>query len=728
MTILNLQIVYLRMISMNRIAIILFLLYVPAFVAFGQPPAQVTTVAPGVMKVASGRAERFSPYSFCSEKPVTAAMSRLPEGKLPFNINDIKITTSERGVLVEIPLDNREQLYGFGLQMGSFNQKGLRKKPIVNDNPSRDLGYSHAPMPFYVSNKGYGILVNTSHYTTFYCGTTAKNTGAVTRNNGRGGNSAEELYRNDGPASGYVAVDIPGVRGIEVYVFEGPELVHVLQRYNLFSGGGALPAMWGLGVKYRVKADFTQQQVGKMAAYFRANAMPCDVLGLEPKWQTAAYSCSYVWNEDFFPSHDKFIDTMRSKGFHINLWEHAFVNPRSPLYAPLKKKSGDYLVWNGLVPDFADSSARQLFAAYHKATFVSKGISGFKMDECDNSNLATGSATWSFPEHSRFPSGIDGEQMHQVFGVLYQKTVFQIYKALNTRTFLDVRASNAFASSYPASLYSDTYDHHEYIQMISNAGFSGLLWSPEVRESKSIADLMRRSQTAVLSAQTLYNSWYLQHPPWLQINIGKNNKNELMDNAKAVEADVRKLLDFRMSLVPYLYSAFAVYHTQGIPPFRALVVDYPDDEKIFNIDDEYMIGEGILAAPLTADSDARKVYLPAGNWYEFNTRKKYAGGREYIIKTGYTDLPVFIKEGTILPLAEPVQYIGPDTRFELTCYVYGDQAKPAYLFEDDGVTFAFEKGKYNNVILSYGNGKGAVTRKGNYAGERFRVKKWEVVR
>ncbi|NVM67304.1 alpha-D-xyloside xylohydrolase [Mucilaginibacter sp. SG538B] len=710
-----------------RINLVLFFFQRMTLVAVSQQAIQVTTVAPGVKKLTCGIPEQFSPYSFCSTKPMTDAMAKLPAGKLPFNTDEIKITASDRGIVVEIPLTDEEQLYGFGLQMGSFNQKGLRKKPIVNDNPSHNLGYTHAPEPFYISNKGYGILVNTSHYTTFYCGSTAKNTGIVKLKDAKDGNSVEELYKNESRASGYVAVDVPGVKGVEVYVFEGPQMLEVLQRYNLFSGGGALPALWGLGVKYRVKGNFNQQQVGKMADYFRANKIPCDVLGLEPKWQTTAYSCSYVWNKDFFPSHDKFIDTMKTKGYHINLWEHAFVNPKSPLYPALKDKSGNYLVWNGLVPDFVDSSASKLFADYHKQTFVQKGISGFKMDECDNSNLTMGDATWSFPEHSRFPSGINGEQMHQVFGIVYQKAIYSIYKALNTRTYLDVRASNAFASSYPASLYSDTYDHHQYIQMISNAGFSGLLWSPEVRESRSVADLLRRSQTAVLSAQTLYNSWYLQNPPWLQIDIEKNNKDQLMENAKSVEAAVRKLLDFRMSLVPYLYNAFADYHNKGVPPFRALVVDYPEDAKVFNIDDEYMIGQGILAAPLTEDMEERKVYLPAGNWYDFNTQKKYVGGKAYTVKIGLTDLPVFIKEGTILPLAEPVDHIGPDTRFELTCQVYGERVEPAFLFEDDGVSFNFEKGNFNLLTLNYTKGKGSVKRAGSFKGNRYKVKKWIVI-
>ncbi|RYY37057.1 MAG: DUF5110 domain-containing protein [Sphingobacteriaceae bacterium] len=708
-----------------------FFLLLSLVMGFSQVYAQhvkVVEVAPGVKKISFGVAEKFTPYSFCNQQPAIVAMKTLPAGKLPFDIKNITINITERGAVVEVPLTDDEQLYGFGLQIGSFNQRGLRKKPIVNDNPLNDLGYTHAPMPFYVSNKGYGILINTSRYTTFYCGSlnSLKNNLSKNEKGSNGGNSVEELYKNQSNAQGYVTADVPGAKGVEIFVFEGPELLQVIQRYNLFSGGGALPAMWGLGVKYRVKADFNQQQVGKMASYFRDNHIPCDVLGLEPKWQTTAYSCSYVWNPEYFPSPNKFIDTMKQRGFHINLWEHAFVNPASPLYEPLKTKGGNYLVWNGLVPDFADKTASALFANYHKETFVKQGISGFKMDECDNSNLAYGSATWSFPEHSRFPSGIDGEQMHQMFGVLYQKSIYDIYKEMNIRTLLDVRASNAFASSYPAALYSDTYEHDEYIRMVTNSGFSGLIWSPEVRESTSVKDLMRRSQTAVLSAQTLYNSWYLQNPPWLQIDKEKNNKNELLANAKQIEADIRILLNLRMSLVPYLYNAFADYHFKGIPPFRALVVDYPSDKNVYDISNQYLIGQGLLAAPLTDKTDERKVYLPEGVWYDFNTGQKYTGGKTHDIACNYTGLPLFVKEGTILPLAKPVEYITPSTQFEITCRVYGKNASTT-LFEDDGVTFNYEKGTFNTVSVNYSNGKGNFKRNGNAKLNRYLIKNWKLI-
>jgi alpha-D-xyloside xylohydrolase len=349
------------------------------------------------------------------------------------------------------------------------------------------------------------------------------------------------------------------------------------------------------------------------------------------------------------------------------------------------------------------------------------------VDECDNSNIAFGSNAWSFPELSQFPSGIDGEQMHQLFGLLYQKTIYSIYKQSNLRTFLDVRASNDFASSYPAALYSDTYDHHQYIKMILNSGFSGMIWSPEVRESNSIKDFMRRSQTAVLAAQTLFNSWYLQNPPWLQINIKKNNEGQLMEHATTVEADIRQLFDFRMRLIPYLYNAFAVYHFKGIPPFRALVMDYPEDKKTFNLSDEYMIGDGILAAPLTEKENQRTVYLPEGSWYDFNTHQKFAGGTQYTIKPTLNQLPIFIKEGTILPLAKPVEHVTAGTVFEITCYVYGKNATTATLFEDDGITFNYEKGSYNQVALQWRNNKGYITHNGAFKNHRYTIKKWVVI-
>jgi alpha-D-xyloside xylohydrolase len=697
------------------------------FVGITTKAQQVKEMAPGVTRVTQGEPDQFSPYNFLQEKPKIAAMGQLPAAGTQVDPKAIRIEVTPRGAVVHIPLDNTEELYGFGLQMGSFQQRGLKRRPIVNDNPLNDLGYTHAPTTFYLSTKGYGIFINTSRYTTFYCGTHAQVKGNMQANTGGGNTSAqsvEDLYKNTSTKSGEVIVDIPGAKGGDVFIFNGPTLKNALQRYNLFSGGGALPALWGMGVQYRMKADSKQQDVYNMANYFRENHIPCDVFGLEPKWQTASYSCSYVWNPENFPAPQQLIDKMKEQGIKLNLWEHAYVAQVSPLYASLANTAGDYKVWNGLVPDFAGKIAPAIFADYHQRTFVDNGIASFKMDECDNSNITKGNQVWGFPDQSQFPSGIDGEQMHQQFGTLYFQTMYNIYKKANKRSYFNIRSLNGFASSYPVSLYSDTYEHPEYIRMITNSGFSGLLWSPEVRESASVTELCRRTQTAILSSQTVFNSWYLKSPPWLQYDRRKNNAGIMMPEAKEAEAHIRNLLNFRMSFIPYLYSAFAKYNREGVPPFRALVVDYPEDKNTYKIWDEYMIGDNVLAAPLADSASTRSVYLPKGDWYDYNTRQLYAGGQTYTIKTGLDQIPIFIKEGTILPIAKPVEFVTANTVFDITCYVYGKNPEAAQLFEDDGATFNYETNTFNVINLEWQKGKGKVSKKGSYKGKVFVIKNW----
>lgn len=686
------------------------------------------TLANGVLKFTKGVPDTHTPYSFCNERPRLEEIASLPEGKLPFHPESLKIEITGRGCNVTVPLGNGEQLYGFGLQIGSFEQRGLKKKPIVNDHPLNTLGYTHAPQPFYISSAGYGILVNTLRYTTFHCGSNVKKIVPEATNlssDGTVSSSTDELYKNEKSGSA-VYIDIPQAKGVEVFIFTGTDLLNVVQRYNLFSGGGCLPPLWGLGLKYRVKTDFTQDKVLQTAAYLREKKIPCDVMGLEPGWQTAAYSCSYVWNKDRFPDHRNMLKELNGNDFRVNLWEHAYVHPTSPLWKPLFPYSGDFLVWKGLVPDFTLPETKAAFAGYHRE-LMKEGVSGFKLDECDNSDIASGNATWGFPEMSTFPSGMDGEQMHQAFGLLYLNTLDDMYRKENIRTYQDYRSSGLFASSVPATLYSDIYEHRDYVQMICTSAFGGLLWSPEVRKSASEYEFFHRLQTVLLSSQAVVNSWYLQNPPWMQFNTDKNNKNEFLPNIAEMEESVRQLVNIRMQLIPYLYAAFADYHKKGIPPFRPLVMDYPTDKKAAKIYDQFMVGSSILAAPLFENSNSRKIYLPEGIWYNFNTNEKYTGGKEYTVTIQFNEMPVFIKEGTILPLAKPVQYVTDSTRFEITCFVYGASGTTTSLFEDDGVSYNFKNNDFNVITLSCEKGKGKVKRTGSYKAKRYNIVDWKFI-
>jgi alpha-D-xyloside xylohydrolase len=672
-------------------------------------------IAEGVWRITLGRPEKRAPVRLRAFPPCREALLELSERALgrhaspPLDRKRIRFRVTQRGCVVTLPLQPEEQVYGFGLQLKSHNQRGLKKCLRVNSDPVADTGDTHAPVPFYVTTAGYGVLVDTLRYATFACGSSLPVRGAP-----------------DTPAQPSMVVEIPAARGVELYLFAGPSLREAVQRYNLFAGGGCLPALWGLGVWYRSYALADQGIVDRQREYFRRVHIPCDVFGLEPAWQTHAYSSSFLWDRKRFPDPDRTLDELRRAGYQVSLWEHAFIHPSAPFYGELKRLSADHEVWGGLVPDFSLPKAQAVFADYHEREFVARGIRSFKLDECDNSDYLP--TPWSFPEFARFPSGLDGEQYHSLFGALYQRTIYPVLHGRDLRTYGQVRSAHALQSPLPFVLYSDLYDHRDYIRALVNSGFSGLLWTPELRWADSPSDLLRRVQTIVFSPHALVNAFELKNPPWLQYDRERNNREELLPDYGPLEARVRELFELRMALLPYLYAAFARYHYEGLPPVRALVMDYPADPATHGLDDQYLFGDSLLAAPVFAGQEARGVYLPAGGWYDFWTGRRYQGGQSHTLAVEEDRMPVFVKENSLLPLARPVEHVTRETQFELTVRVYGERAEPFRLLEDDGFSFGFERGELSWLQLSWDpEAGGHEERQGSYAVRRYRVAGWEVV-
>lgn len=650
---------------------------------------QMRIAAPGIWQLTLGTPEEHTPTKHHAFEPCLDALDQMPQvDAIPVALDLITSRQTARGFEIEFPIDSADELYGLGLQLKSHRQTGMKKTLAVNSDPVADTGDSHAPVPVLISTGGWAIFVDTLRYATFHCASHQKVGASKSASEEKIAINTEDLYAQRQLDQKHVTIEIPHAQGADIYFIAGPQMKDAVERYNLFSGGGCMPSLWGLGVWYRAFGRFDQQQVLNMAKHLRDRNMPCDVLGLEPGWQTKAYSCSFVWAEDRFPDTQKMIDDTKAQGYKLNLWEHAYTHPSSPMYEDLKPHSGDYEVWGGLVPDFTTKGAFDTFAKYHDQTLVSKGITGFKLDECDSSDFVY--SDWGFPMISQFPSGMDGEQMHSLLGMKYMHCINSIFRDHNLRTYNSVRNAHALAAPYPFVLYSDLYDHRDFVRGVVNMGFTGLLWTPEVRHATSSEDLVRRIQAAMLSPQALINAWYISNPPWQQIDRDKNNANERMDDWESLEAHCRTALELRMKLVPYLYGAFAKYHFHGTPPFRAMVMDWPEDEQTFNLDDQYMMGDDLLVAPVFAGQDERKIYLPAGTWHDFYSRQTYQGGQTITIKPVLDQIPIYVKDNTLLPLAKPVQHIEPDTIFELTLHTFGDEPRDAVLFEDDGVSYADE--------------------------------------
>jgi alpha-glucosidase (family GH31 glycosyl hydrolase) len=566
-------------------------------------------------KLTYGVPEDLTPSVFCRN-------FQYNEKTICFDTSKVEFTTNKRGCVLTFPLSSDEQLYGFGLQLKSFNHKNKKLTLRVNADPVAPTGDSHAPVPFFVSTAGYGIYVDTARYAEFYCGIELAN-GSAAKAAGANqiGTSTEDLYsaRADN-GNLQMAIQIPVAQGIDIYIIEGETITDIVSQYNMLSGGGCEVPSWGLEVFYRCYTKYTGEQVMAMADYFRDTDIPCTILGLEPGWQTHAYSCSYVWDEERYGNHEQVIDYLGQKGFHINLWEHAFTHPSSPIYAEIGKGCGNYKVWDGYVPDFALPETRKVFSDYHKKELIKGSVDGFKLDECDSSDYTGG---WSFPNLSEFPSRLDGEQYHSLFGTLYMQTMLEALAGKPTLS--EVRCAGALAASYPFVLYSDLYDHKDFIRGAANAGFSGILWTPEVRDAQSKEDLLRRLQTVVFSTQCLINAWYCEKAPWIELDC---------------EDEVREILKLRQALVPMLQAAFNEYHKSGKPPVRALVSDYTSDKETFAIDDQYIFCGNLIVAPMTAGQKSRKVYLPQGNWQDYFTKQPARCGW-FEIET--SQIPVFEK-------------------------------------------------------------------------------------
>ena len=572
-------------------------------------------------KLTFGTPEEFVPSKFCDG-------FNYVETDINYDVSKIGYKQTKRGVVLEFPLEADENVYGLGLMLHSINHTHHTLRLRVNADPKGYTGDTHAPVPFFVTNKGYGVYVDTARDATFNCGYVKKPSleeAEKLEEEKRSGNApmtaTDELYKTHNKNKATVlSVEVPA-SGVDIYIIEGKNIGDVVAKYNMLSGGGCDVPDWGLGTLYRCYSKYTADQVMETADYFTDNNIPVSIIGLEPGWQSASYSCSYVWSDERYPDPKKLVDYLTSKGYHINLWEHAFTCPDAPFYKDMIPYSGDYTVWGGLVPDFSIDKACDIFADYHKKNIVSLGIDGFKLDECDNSDYTN---HWSFPYCAEFPSGLDGEQYHNLFGTLYARTML---KALDgTPTFSEIRNLGALAASYPFALYSDLYHPMNFLGALVSSGTSGLLWSPEVRHADSKNEFIRRLQMVVFSAQCLINAWYCEEIPWKKFDC---------------EDEVRELLEERVRLIPRLRKAFDKYHSEGVPPVRPLVLDYQDDPEVADKSDEYMFCDDLLVAPIIYWCEERDVYLPAGEWEDYWTGEKVEAGH-HTVKTD--KIPVYIRK------------------------------------------------------------------------------------
>ncbi len=667
---------------------LIFLLFV-LFHKAGAQPLAWQQVAPGVWKGVAGQPEAYDLLKAAGSAPSVPALQKMGNQPFPFDQRAVSAALTDGKTYLRFPLTEKEQLFGLGLNFQTVHQRGKILQLHMDHYGGKDNGRTHAPVPFYVSSAGYGVFINTARYVTVYAGT------AVRKDSGH---SPAEKNRNEDkswssrPYSDAVEILVPAA-GVEIYVFAGPTALDAVRRYNLFNGGGALPPRWGLGFTQRVKSLFTADEVRGEVDAFRLKGYPLDFVGLEPGWQSRAYPGTFEWDKKRYPDPKGFVKEMLDKNIRLNLWINPYVSKQASFYNEIKPYTGSHTVWVGEVPDLTIPRARKIFFDQLKKDQVGIGVSGYKIDEVDGYDY------YLWPDVARFPGGLTGEQVRQTYGVLAMRYSLDLFKEKNERTYGLVRGSNAGTNTYPYVIYNDYYNHEDFITALVNSGYIGVLWTPEVRASKTSEEWLRRFQTVIFSPLAMINAWSSGTKPWSYADVA---------------GAVKELALLRMRMMPYWYSEFAKYHYEGTPVFRGMSLepgfesktgstvknnleDNPYLEAVSReVKDQYMAGEYLLVAPLFAGQQSRKIILPKGKWYDFYTGAYEGDGEIITVMPGLDKIPVYVKDGGMIPMM-PAMLHAPvkGEQVDLEIRVYGSKPATYKLYDDDGFTMDYEKGAFD---------------------------------
>lgn len=647
----------------------------------------------GVWKISVGKPEKVNLLSELDITPNWRAIEEIAEATLPVHPEEIKMEIVDGKTYIRFPLDKDEKIFGLGLNFKTVEQRGRVMRLHVDHYGGNDNGRTHAPVPFFVSSKGYGALINSARYIDVWAGTGVRQDSKnppVARDRNTDPDWTAKPYSDN------LEFLVPA-EGVEVVVFSGKTMLDVVRRYNLYNGGGCLPPKWGLGFWHRVPSLFTDKQIEQEVKEFKERGFPLSVIGLEPGWMTSSYPCTYEWDTTRFANPYAFVKHLKENHIQTNVWMNPYVSPNGELFHKIHPYTGSHTVWCGTVPDYTLPEAQKILVNHFKKHQLDVGISGYKMDEND------GYDSWLWPDVATFPSGIAGEQMRQIYGAVMQKVTTQMYKAENKRTYGLVRSANAGTTSFPYVLYNDYYNHRDFITALVNSSFIGVLWTPEVRASRSSEEWLRRMQTVCFSPLAMLNAWADGTKPW---------------SFPDVAVQVNEIAGLRMQLIPYLYTAFADYAFRGIPPVRAMNLEegYEFNEMLSQVSfdgtdnpyalavkkevkDQFMVGRSLLVAPLFAGEKERRVILPAGKWYDFYTGAFAGEGEVITVAPGLDKIPVYVKDGGIIPMLPSLQQIDKG-KYPLEIRHYGHAAGVYDLYDDDGETFDYQKGEYTWIRLS----------------------------
>ena len=510
----------------------------------------------------------------------------------------------------QLDLGVGETIYGLGERFTPFVKNG-QTVDIWNQDGGTGTEQAYKNIPFYVSNKGYGVFVNHPELVSFEVG-------------------SEKVSK--------VQFSVKG-ESLDYFLIGGPTVKQVLENYTTLTGKPGLPPAWsfGLWLTTSFTTDYDEQTVRHFVDGMRERDIPLRVFHFDCFWMKEFQWCDFQWDERIFPEPEQMLKRLKEKGLKICVWINPYIAQQSPLFEEgmekgylLKRPNGDVWQWDKWQPgmgivDFTNPDARKWYTD-HLRRLVDMGVDCFKTDFGER-----------IPTDVVYDDGSDPEKMHNYYTYLYNQAVYEVLEEKLGRgeAVLFARSATAGCQKFPVHWGGDC--SADYESMAESLRF----WSHDIGgfESNSSADVYKRWLAfGLLSSHSRLHGSRYYRVPWLY-------DEEAVDVA-------RFFTKLKCRLMPYLYGAAVETARTGVPMMRAMVVEYPDDPACLYLDRQYMLGDALLVAPVMSEEGEVSYYLPEGQWIHLLNGDIKEGGRWFHGQYDYFSLPLYVRANSIIAFGQ----------------------------------------------------------------------------
>lgn len=516
-------------------------------------------------------------------------------------------------------LPHDEHFYGFGESFTSFDKRGLSVDIWNTDALGVRNDESYKNIPFFISNRGYGFYLNHAAASRFQMGSVS--------------NASWQVHARG--------------QGIEYLIIPDKSASEIISSFTSFSGRSPLPPVWSFGLW--VSNGFYNADRDSMleaSVTLRKLGIPTDVLHFDCYWLNDNRWCDLEWNTDRFPDPQQMLQQLSEDGFHSSLWINPYISVQSPMYEEGKEKgfflkdpSGNIIirdVWHSLEPEcaFIDFTSDVEVRWYKEklSRLIDMGVSALKTDFGED-----------IPEDAVFSDSSTGREMHNLYSLHYNRTVFELLASRLGVGLVWGRSGFTGSQKYPVCWSGDPATSFPAMAAVLRGGLShGIsgvpFWSHDIGgfygEPPSAELYVRWAQFGFFSSHSRCH--------------GTTSRNPWDFGEVALEIFIR-YAKLRYSLLPYIISQAKECTETGLPFIRPLWINSFSDPTCLMIDDQYYFGSDILVAPVLDTRESRKVYLPEGSWYDFHSNKRFDGNRWITFIAPLDTLPLFIRKRAVIP-------------------------------------------------------------------------------